>query len=85
MQRQMDFPVKRYIIQVFGSCVMICMIATVVPLTAHILLSENFLNVVAVCLLCIVSTAMAVYGLGLTKHERSIVVGIIRKKILQKK
>lgn len=85
VQRQMDFPVKRYIIQVFGSCVMICMIATVVPLTAHILLSENFLNVVAVCLLCIVSTAMTVYGLGLTKHERSIVAGIIRKKILQKK
>ena len=85
VQRLMDFPVKQYIIQVFGSCVMICAVALAVPLTAHLLLSENFLNTIAVCLLCIISTVMTVYGLGLTKHERSLVTGIIRKKILHNK
>ena len=85
VRRLMEFPVRQYIIKVFASCVMICAVALAVPLAAHLLLSENFLNVVVVCLLCIVSTLMTVYGLGLTGHERSLVVGIIRKKILHKR
>jgi O-antigen/teichoic acid export membrane protein len=84
VRKLMDFPVKQYVIKVFGSCVGICMIALIVPMIAYLFLSENFLNVVVVCSLCIVSTAVSVYGLGLTKHERNLVVDIIRKKILHK-
>lgn len=85
VRRLIDFPVKQYIVQVFGSCVMICAIALVMPLAAHLLLSGNFLDVAVVCLLCIVSTAVTIYGLGLTRHERSFVTDMIRKKILHKK
>lgn len=85
VRRLMDFPVKQYIVKVFGSCVIICAIALVIPLIAHLLLSENFINVVAVCLLCIVSTIVTIYGLGLTKHERSLVADMVRKKIFHKK
>lgn len=84
VRRLMDFPVKQYIIKVFGSCVGICIVALIIPLIAHLLLSESFLNVVIVCLLCIVSTAISVYELGLTKHERNLVIGIIKKKIIHK-
>lgn len=85
IRRLMDFPVKSYIIQVFGFCVFICAVALVIPLTVHLLLRESFVNVVIVCLVCVLSTIITVYGLGLTKHERELVVDILRKKILHKK
>ena len=84
VRRLMDFPVKRYIIQVFGSCVFICVVAMIIPLAAHLLLAESFVNVVIVCLACVLSTIVTIYGLGLTKHERGLVVDIFRKKILHK-
>lgn len=85
VRRLMDFPVKRYIVQVFGSCVLICAVALIIPLAVHLLLRESFVNVVVVCLVCVLSTMATVYGLGLTKHERELVVDVIRKKILHKK
>ena len=85
VRRLMNFPVKQYIIQVFGSCVFICVVAMIMPLVAHLLLPECFVNVVIVCLVCVLSTIAAIYALGLTKHERELVVDVIRKKILHKK
>lgn len=84
VRRLMNFPVKRYIIQVFGSCVCICIIASLIPLIAYMSLPETFFNVMMICMLCVVSTAVTIYCLGLTKHERGLVMNIIRKKILHK-
>lgn len=84
VRRLMVFPVKEYIIKVFGSSLLVCAVALVIPLAAYMVLDENIYTVLIVCLLCIVSSIATIYYVGLSVHEREFVTSIIRKKFLHK-
>lgn len=84
VRRLMVFPVKEYIVKVFGSSLLVCTVALVIPLAVYMALDENIYTVLIVCLLCLVSSIATVYYVGLSVHEREFVTSIIRKKFLHK-
>lgn len=80
IRRLMIFPVKQYILHIFGSCIIICAISLFVPLVAHLYLTKNLLNVILIFLICVISSVVTIYNIGLTKHERSLIVNFIKNK-----
>lgn len=84
VRRLMVFPVKEYIVKVFGSSLLVCVVALVIPLVAYMALDENIYTVLIVCLLCLISSIATIYYVGLDIHEREFVTSIIRKKILHR-
>lgn len=81
LKRLIEFPVKRYIIQIWGSCSLICLVALVIPLVMHIVLPESLIRVVVVCILCIGMSMASIYSLGLTQHERDLILSEIKKRL----
>ena len=84
VRKLMEFPVKEYIIKVFGSSLLVCAIALVIPLLAYIHMPEDIYSVLLICILCIVSSIGTIYCIGLNAQERQFVSEIIKKKILHK-
>lgn len=84
VKRLVNFPVKKYINEVFAKCVLICIISVIVPLIAHIFLERTFMNVVIVCSLCVFSSVVTIYVIGLDDHEKELIHKVINKKILHK-
>ena len=84
VRRLMVFPVKEYIVKVFGSSLLVCAVALVMPLAVYMALDENIYTVLFVCLLCLISSIATIYYVGLDVHEREFVTSIIRKKILHR-
>ena len=80
----MAFPVRSYIIQVLGTSISVCVVSSIVPLAAYLWMEENIFSVLGVCLLCLVSSAVTIYSIGMNGGERHFVVGRVKKKILRK-
>lgn len=84
VHRLMAFPVRSYIIQVLGTSISVCVVSSIVPLAAYLWMEENIFSVLGVCLLCLVSSAVTIYSIGMNGGERHFIVGIVKKKILRK-
>ena len=85
VRRLISFPVKAYIVQVFGSCLLVYLVALAIPVATNLLLDDSIDNVVIVCLLCVLSSLAAIYGIGLNVQEREFAIIIIKKKIFKRK
>lgn len=84
VRRLMPFPVRNYIVKVFGTSVLVCALTLTVPLSTYLLVDVNIYTVLSVCALCVVSSGASIYYVGLDKHERRFVVEATKKKILHK-
>lgn len=80
LKRLIEFPIKRYVIHIWGSCSLICLISLVGPLLLHLMLPESLMRVVIVCTLCLCVSVVTIYGLGLSQHERTFILSEIKKK-----
>lgn len=84
VNRLMTFPIKEYILNVFGRSILVCLSAIILPLYIHNILKQELINVMLVCLLCLLSCITFIYLIGLDKSERYFIINIIKRKILQK-
>ncbi len=84
VRRLMAFPVKEYIVKVLGRSLLVCAIALVIPLAVYMILKENIYTVLFVCILCIVSSIIAIYYTGLNPQERKLMMYVIRTKIFHR-
>ena len=80
LKRLIEFPIKRYIIQIWGVCSLICLTALIIPLISHLILPESLMRFVIVCILCICMSIVTIYGLGLNQHERTLILFEIKKR-----
>lgn len=85
VRRLMDFPVKQYITEVIGKCMLICILSLIIPLVTHIILPQSFFNVLIVCCICIFASMATIYAIGLDDNERRLVHKFLKKIILHKK
>lgn len=81
VKRLVDFPVWNYIKQVFINCILVTMVASVLPLSFYHFSEDGFIRFVIVCLLSVICTVTAVYYVGLLPGERSFVVKTIKAKL----
>ena len=84
VKRLVNFPVLRYIKEVFGSCLLVAALSLVVPLLLYLQMEVNFLSVCIVCLACLICSCGSVFFIGLTKTERTTVLDMIKKKVFHK-
>lgn len=84
VRRLMFFPVKEYVLKVFGNALLISIISAILPLYVHMQLDENFMNVVLTCLICLISCLLSIWFVGLNKNERYFVDEVVKKKIFHK-
>lgn len=85
VRRLMKFPVKDYVVRVFGTCVVVCMLSIILPYIVHFLLKESFISVMIVCVISILSSITSIYFFGMDLKEKQFVREIVNNKILHKK
>lgn len=85
VRRLVNFPVKQYIIEVFGKCVTICALSLIIPLAVHIMLPQSFANIVVVCCLSITASIVTIYYVGLDGHEKELIHNFVKKTIFHNK
>ena len=85
VRRLMEFPVMEYIVKVLGTGLMVCAMSLILPLAAQLMMEENFISVVMVCLISLLSSIVGIYFIGMDNKEKQFVWEIINKKILHKK
>lgn len=83
VDRLVDFPVKKYIKEVFLNALFVSILSAIIPILAHILLDENFGSTVIVCLLCILITIIVIYTIGLNKEEREFISNLLIKRTIK--
>lgn len=84
VHRLMPFPVREYIIKVFGGSILVCALSLAVPLGTYLLVDVNSYTVLIICILCVISSSISIYCTGLDKHERKFLTEVIKKKIQHK-
>ena len=85
VRRLVGFPVRRYVVEVLARCTLICILALIGPLVAHIILPQSFCNVVIVCCISVVTSMAVIYCVGLERHEKELVHTFINKKIFHRR
>lgn len=85
VRRLMPFPVRAYVVNVFGSALWVCAVASVIPFYVYRAVSENIYTVLLVCALCVLSCMVSIYYIGLDKQERGFVINMVKKKILHRR
>ena len=79
-----QFPVVRYIFNVFGTCFLVGLAASSLPVLAYILLPGPGWSLVAVIAVSVISVISTVYIFGFSKGERSFITQMLKKKLLRR-
>lgn len=82
--RLIRFPVAKYIKEVYGSALVVTIIAPIIPVLLHIFCSQSLLSVILVCITSVLISCLSIYILALSKQERSSVLNLINHSIKHK-
>lgn len=81
VKRLVDFPVWNYIKQVFATCILVTLVASILPFSLYHISEDGLIRFLMVCLLSVICTVIAVYYIGFLPNERSFVVKAIKAKL----
>lgn len=77
-----SFPLKDYIIDVFGKCLAVSVCSVLFALILHKILTPSLWHSALVCIVSCIPFLISVYYLGLTNEERKVVVKHVDSKIV---
>jgi hypothetical protein len=81
LRKLIDIPIKDWVRHVYGPILCVILASLLLPLGVHFIMKEGILRLMCVSLLSFVSVAVFSYILGLNKHEKKVIVSIIKNKI----
>lgn len=81
VNRLMDFPVWRYIREVFGRCLLCALSGAIIPVAMASQLADGFTAFCMVSFSSIVASGLSVWLIGLNRSERMALSTIIKNKI----
>ena len=81
LYRKVRFNVIDYFLKVYVVAVSISLLAAIVPIAIMLSMNEGFIRLTVVIIMSIISTSFCVLYLGMTKHQREVVVASIINKI----
>lgn len=81
LKRLMPFPARQYFKNAYFKPIIVAIVASIVPVVLHVFLESSFINVMIVCMACVVCTSASIYAWGLTAGERTYVSSVILSKI----
>lgn len=80
VKRLVNFPVFLYIKEIFGSVLLIIILAGCAPIFLHNLMPESYLRFIVVCCTCVISTTLFTYFIGLNAGEREFIKNTVAQK-----
>ncbi|MBO7382375.1 MAG: lipopolysaccharide biosynthesis protein, partial [Muribaculaceae bacterium] len=78
------FPTIKYTFQVFGVCLLVGIVMSILPALIHIYVPSSLWCVLIVFVASVVSEIVTVFFMGLKRDERGFVVDTFKKKFLKK-
>ncbi len=81
MKSLLNMPIIYYIKDALLPIIIVTVISTIPPFIVHILLDESFIRLILVMLVSIISSAIAIYSLGITNVERKYINNLISSKM----
>lgn len=85
LQKLIDLPLREYLNHIYLPIVIVVLVSILLPIYLHNQMSEGFLRLVCVGIVCVVSVGSSVFFLGLTKGERSFFTNKILQFLKMKK
>lgn len=79
--RQIKFPIRLYITDVYGRCLLVTIIASILPIIIYRYLESSVINNILICAISVVSSLMVIISLGMKSSERITLFNMIIKKI----
>lgn len=84
LKKYINYSIKQYLLQVYGRCLLVCIISFIAPYFVHHYIGEqSFIRLIITCLLTTISIGITVYTIGIDKSIRIKINNIIRKKIFK--
>lgn len=81
MKGLLNFPIRIFLREVIIKVILVSVLAVILPLVVVNCFDTSFLRLVVSCMISLLSAIGSIYLLGLTKHERKIIIEQIRKKL----
>lgn len=81
VKRQVDFPIAKYILSVYARCFLVALVSAVIPFIIYILEPESLQRLLIVCVACLISSAVAIMLIGMSKGERKFLYNQILRFI----
>ena len=81
LKEMIDFPVKTYLKNVVQVEFKVILLASIIPVLLHILLSDSLFNHLFICVISLISAGIFVWFIDITKSERNKILGTLYKKI----
>lgn len=81
MKGLLDFPVWRFVYDVVVRILIVTIAAVILPLLVVNGLSESFFRLVLSIIVCVASSIVSIYLLGLTAHEKQLLLNVVKKKL----
>ena len=85
VRKLINFPVKKYIVSVYGKGLLVSFIAGVLPTIIHIYLNTTMWSSILVVFSSVILTIVTIYFVGISAKERDIVNGIVVKTLIRRK
>ena len=73
LRRMIDFPVRRFVTEVYCRVVVVTLLALIVPGICYILIPEGYVRFFVLCGLSLLSSAATIYFVGCNREERALV------------
>lgn len=85
LKKYIDFPMSMFYIKVYGIVFPIALLIVAVPLVLHIYLPfDGWIRFLIVCIISVVTSVIAIYYLGLSKHMREVVSDKMKSFVMSK-
>lgn len=81
MHDLLKFPVMTFIMDVFSRIVPMTLLAVILPIVVVTYMDEGFVRFIVSCIVCVLSTILWGFLIGMSKQERQMVINVIYKKI----
>ena len=79
LRRIFPFSIKLYLKDVVSPCLLMAIIAPILPIILHLFMDEGFVRLVIVVLMSIMTTALLAYSMVLTRSEKDLVLSYIAR------
>lgn len=83
VNRKVEFPIKNYIISVYGRCTLVALLSGVIPFVLSLYMTESVFRLIVTCIVCVFSSVTVIIVLGMNQNERTFISSRI-KTIIKK-
>lgn len=75
---------RKFFTNVIVRCFLVTVFASISPVVFNICVKDSLLSSISVCLVAAVSAAVCSFFIGMTRHERFVVVNVLKTKLSRK-